>query len=139
MPETSQSRTDDRGRQPVTPEQAIAPRGSLSLGMIAGELLFTSGCVAFHPETGDIVGDTVGEQTRQTLANLERILHADGLDFGDVVRATVHLADVQRDFADFDEAYRAIVPEPRPARTTVGATLAVPGLLVEIDLVALRR
>jgi len=31
------------------------------------------------------------------------------------------------------------VPEPRPVRTTVGSALAVPGLLVEIDMTALRR
>jgi 2-iminobutanoate/2-iminopropanoate deaminase len=126
-------------KQPVTPEGAAKPRGSLSLGMTTGDLLFTSGCVAFDPDSGDIVGETVAEQTRQTLANVGRILHKEGLDFGDVVQAHVHLTDVQRDFAEFDATYREIVPEPMPARTTVGATLAVSGLLVEIDMIALRR
>lgn len=124
---------------PVTPSRAATPRGSLSLGMVAGDFLFTSGCVAFHPETGEIVGTTVEEQTRQTLANLGRILSEQQLDFSDVVRATVHLTEVQRDFAAFDTVYREIVPEPRPSRTAVGATLAVPGLLVEIDMIALLR
>lgn len=126
-------------RLPVVPDRGPTPRGSLSPGMAAGGFLFTSGCVAFHPETGEIVGATVEEQTRQTLENLQRILGARGLSFADVVRATVHLAEVQRDFAAFDAAYREIVPEPRPTRTTVGATLAVPGLLVEIDMIALLR
>lgn len=139
MPQTHASAAHESAKRPVRPERAANPRGSLSLGMVAGDLLFTSGCVAFDPETGDIVGDTVAEQTRQTLANLDHILKVEGLDFGDVVRTSVHLTDVRRDFAEFDAAYREIVPEPRPSRTTVGSTLAVPGLLVEIDMVALRR
>jgi reactive intermediate/imine deaminase len=136
--EASATATTDRKR-PVKPERAPDPRGSLSLGVIAGEFLFVSGCVAFSPDNGEIVGKTVAEQTRQTLANVGRVLAVDGLDFSDVVKASVHLTDVQRDFGEFDAAYREIVPEPRPARTTVGSTLAVPGLLVEIDVTALRR
>lgn len=126
-------------KTPVRPEGTPTPRGSLSQGILAGGFLFTSGTVAFHPETGEIVGETVEEQTEQTLANLAKTLDAAGLEFADVVKSTVHLTDPQRDFAAFDAVYRKHVPEPRPVRTTVGSVLAVPGLLVEIDMVALTR
>lgn len=122
---------------PLTPDSAPTPKGSLSPGIEAAGMVFTSGSVAFHPETGEIVGSTVGEQTRQTLANVGRILATRNLSLADVVKATVHLSDVRRDFAEFDAAYREIVPEPRPVRTTVGSTLAQPGLLVEIDMIAI--
>ena len=51
-----------------------------------------------------------------------------------MVKATVHLADLGT-FAEFDAAYRKLMPDPYPVRTTVGSTLA--GILVEIDFVAL--
>lgn len=123
----------------VTPEGTPPQKGSLSPGILAAGFLFTSGLAAIHPETREIVGSTVAEQTEQTLDNLAGVLAAAGLDFGDVVKATVHLTDVQRDFAAFDAVYRSRIPEPRPVRTTVGSVLARPGLLVEIDMVALAR
>jgi enamine deaminase RidA (YjgF/YER057c/UK114 family) len=52
----------------------------------------------------------------------------------DVVKATVHLANLA-DFASFDGAYRSVMPEPLPVRTTVGSKLAE-GVLVEIDVIA---
>lgn len=53
----------------------------------------------------------------------------------DVVRCGVYLADI-RDFAAMDKVYAASFPQPLPARTTIGATLPLPGMLVEIDCVA---
>lgn len=123
----------------VDPSGVPAPKGGLSQGLIANGFLFTSGKVAFHPETGEIVGTTVREQTVQTLRTLERILAAAALDLSDVVQCTVHLADVRRDFQEFDATYRTFFSDPMPTRTTVGSVLAVEGLLVEIDLIAALR
>jgi enamine deaminase RidA (YjgF/YER057c/UK114 family) len=53
-----------------------------------------------------------------------------------VVKATVHLERLDRDFAAFNEVYGRRFPEPWPVRTTVGSTLA--NILVEIDVVAVR-
>lgn len=50
------------------------------------------------------------------------------------MKATVHLANLT-DFASFDRAYRSVMPEPLPVRTTVGSKLAE-GVLVEIDVIA---
>jgi 2-iminobutanoate/2-iminopropanoate deaminase len=53
-----------------------------------------------------------------------------------VVKATVHLQHVERDFAAFNEVYARRFPQPYPVRTTVGSQLL--GILVEIDVVAVR-
>jgi 2-iminobutanoate/2-iminopropanoate deaminase len=113
---------------------AVAPRGAYSLGVVAGDLLFTSGMGPHDRVTDAVVGDTVADQTAQVIANLEQILRLRGRGLGDVVKATVHLADLGT-FAEFDAAYRKLMPAPYPVRTTVGSTLA--GILVEIDFVAL--
>jgi 2-iminobutanoate/2-iminopropanoate deaminase len=91
--------------------------------------------VGADPATGQLVGTDVGTQTRQVLANLTAVLETAGMDLSNVVKATVHLADM-RDFAAFDAVYRSVMPAPYPVRTTVGSTML--GVLVEIDFVAYR-
>jgi enamine deaminase RidA (YjgF/YER057c/UK114 family) len=99
--------------------------------------MFTAGFGPVDPATGQIVGAEIGEQTRQVLRNIGTVLASAGLGFGDVVKSTVHLADVTRDFAGFNAAYAEFFTEGYPVRTTVGSTL--PGILVEIDVVAALR
>ncbi|MFC8235681.1 RidA family protein [Streptomyces sp. NPDC057284] len=124
------------GRHAITTAGAPAPIGGYSQGIAAGPYLFTSGFGPQDPVTGDL-GETIDEQTHQVLANLSALLATDGLTLDDVVKATVHLQNVHRDFAGFDQVYRKYFSDPRPARTTVGSELM--GILVEIDVVALRR
>jgi 2-iminobutanoate/2-iminopropanoate deaminase len=81
-----------------------------------------------------VVGDTIEAQTEQVMKNVAGALAANGLDFSHVVKATVHLQHLDRDFAGFNSTYATFLVEPYPVRTTVGSTLA--GILVEIDVVA---
>jgi reactive intermediate/imine deaminase len=101
-----------------------------------GDLLFTAGMGPIDPATGTVSGSTVAEQTRRTIDNLQAALQASGTDLEHVVKATVHLADLQRDFKEFDAAFAERFAEHKPVRTTVGSALL--GILVEIDLVAVR-
>jgi 2-iminobutanoate/2-iminopropanoate deaminase len=100
----------------------------------SGRLVFTAGFGPHDPESGS-VPDDVEAQTEATLANVSRALSASGLDLSDVVKATVHLAELDRDFDAFNAVYGRIMPSPYPVRTTVGSRLL--GILVEIDVVAL--
>ena len=111
-----------------------APGGAYShVTGTADGLVFTAGFGPHDPETG-AVPDGVETQTVAALANVTRALAAVGLDLSNVVKATVHLADLPRDFPAFDAAYRRVMPEPFPVRTTVGSQLL--GILVEIDVIA---
>ena len=100
----------------------------------SGRLVFTAGFGPHDPESGSLP-DGIAAQTRATLENVSRALGACGLDLSNVVKATVHLAELDRDFEAFNDVYGAIVPRPYPVRTTVGSRLL--GILVEIDVVAL--
>jgi reactive intermediate/imine deaminase len=122
---------------PIRTAAAPAPAGAYSQGLVAGPFVFTAGMAPLDPVTRAVVGQTIGEQTDVVLNHLETILSERGLGLGDVVKMTVHLQDLRRDFAEFDAAYRRRVSEPYPVRTTVGSTLN--GILVEIDAVALVR
>jgi reactive intermediate/imine deaminase len=97
-------------------------------------LLFTAGMGPVDPATGTVAGATVAEQTHRAIDNLEAALGACGVRLDAVVKATVHLADVKRDFKEFDAAFAERFSGHLPARTTVGSSL--PGILVEIDFIA---
>lgn len=112
---------------------APAPVGAYSQAIRAGNLVFTAGTLPILPETGKIVGDTVGEQTEQVLKNIKAILEEAGCKMDDVVKTTVHLADMDL-FDEFNEVYTRYFPDPKPARTTVGSQLNQ--VLVEIDVIA---
>ncbi|QBJ95879.1 RidA family protein [Rhodococcus sp. ABRD24] len=124
-------------KRQVSTTKAAAPGAFYSQAIVANGFLYTAGLGPQHPETGEIVGTTVADQTEQTIKNLEAVLAVEGLDLSDVVKATVHLADLAQDFRAFDKVYRHHFPAPLPARTTVGSELW--GIRVEIDVVAALR
>ncbi len=110
------------------------PGGAYSHLVEANGFVYTAGFGPHDPATG-VVPDGIAAQTEAVLRNLATALGVVGLGLADVVKTTVHLADLG-DFAAFDEAYTRVIPAPFPVRTTVGSTLR--GMLVEIDAVAVR-
>jgi len=113
-----------------------APRalGGYSQGIRAGKLIFTAGQVGIDPATGELAGPTIEEQTARALENVKAVLEAGGTTLADVVKVTAFLSDMAL-FADYDRVYRTYFPEPRPARSSVGAKLAG-DFLVEIEAIA---
>lgn len=119
----------------IKTDKAPAAIGPYSQGYRAGDFIFVSGQGPLNPQTGKIQGDTVEEQTRQTLENIKAILEADGASMEDVVKVSVLLTDLAN-FKPMNEVYKTFFSEPFPARITYGAGLALPNMLVEIDAIA---
>ena len=109
------------------------PRGPYTPAVRAGGFVFVSGQTPRDPASGAVVGTTVDEQSRQTLANLRRVLEAAGARLADVVSVTVYLANAG-DWDAFNVVYRETFAEPYPSRTAVGVSLR--GILVEVSAVA---
>lgn len=118
----------------VRTDRAPAPVGAYAQARVAGPFVFTAGMGPLDPATGKVVDGDVAAQTSLVLDHLEAILKAAGLGLHNVIKVTVHLQHLERDFAEFDRAYRARFSDPFPVRTTVGSQLN--GILVEIDVVA---
>lgn len=90
-------------------------------------------------ETTDPLDEGVAVQTKQVMANLETVLNGIGLDLSHIVQCRCFLTEFERDYALFNDTYKAHFPLDRlPARTTVGVTALAVGALVEIDCVAKR-
>ena len=121
------------GKQQITTSTGAAPVGAYSQGIRAGDFVYVSGQGPLDPESGKVVGETIEEQVGRTLENVRAVLEAAGASMADVVKTTVHLADIA-DFAAFNTVYAQHFPDPKPTRTTVQSVL--PGIRVEIDVVA---
>ena len=108
------------------------PAGAYSHAVRHGDQLWTCGLGPHDPETGAIP-DGIEAQTEQALDNLERLLRGCGAHMSDVLQMRVFLADLEGDFAAYDQVYARRLTAPYPVRTTVGAQLL--GFLIEIDAV----
>ena len=122
-------------KEVIKTDKAPAAIGPYSQGYKAGDYIFVSGQGPLDPQTGKVKGDTIEEQTRQTLENIKAILQANGASMKDVVKVTVVLTDLSN-FKPMNEVYKTFFPEPFPARITYGASLALTRMLVEIDAIA---
>lgn len=120
----------------LSSNEAPPPAGAYSQGVAVGPFVFVAGQGAIDPVSRRVIGNTIEEQTELAIGNVRAVLQAAGVDLGDVVKATVHLADL-RDFDAFNRVYERFFSEAQPVRTTVGSTLN--GLLVEIDVIAVRQ
>ena len=101
-----------------------------------GDLLFLSGQASIGAD-GSIVGpDDFDAQLAQTFANIEKGLAAGGSDLSRVVKVTIYLTDMAN-FPKIVEARQRYFTPPYPADTTVEVrSLALPELMVEIDVIA---
>ena len=118
----------------ATPD-APAAIGPYSQAVRVGDLLFTAGQIALDPATMEVVHGGVAEQTERVFANLQAVLAAEGLTFGDVVKTTVFLRDMA-DFGAMNEVYAQAMGTHRPARSTVAVAGLPKDVRVEIELIA---
>lgn len=120
----------------IQSKRGAPPRGAYSQGWRAGDFIFVTGTGPIDPTTGNIVGDTIEQQTTRTIDNISAILEADGASLSDVIKVTVHLNDTSL-FARYNTVYAQRFSRPYPVRTTVGSDLGhTPGMLIEIDCIA---
>ncbi|ADD05636.1 enamine/imine deaminase [Natrialba magadii ATCC 43099] len=124
--------------EPVTTDDAPSFTDLYSLpigqGMIHGETLHAVQ-LAGDPETGEIVGDTMSEQTEQTLDNIEATLEAGGSSFDDVIKVTVYVTDLDS-FDAFNDVYEQYVSEPYPVRCVVEVSNLAATAMVEVAVEA---
>jgi 2-iminobutanoate/2-iminopropanoate deaminase len=99
----------------------------------AGDFVYVSGQVGVDPATREVAGDSVEEQTKQCIRNIETILQSAGLTLDHVIKVNAHLADGSLT-PKYNEAYATMFNAPYPTRTTV--TSGVGKYLVEIDVIA---
>ena len=119
----------------ISTSSAAAPVAAYSQAVAAGNLVFVSGQIPIHPETGELIADEIEAATKQSLSNIRQILEEAGLGLENVVKATIFLIQ-SKDYAGMDSAYREVMPEPFPAREAVFVAGLPKGARVEISVIA---
>jgi 2-iminobutanoate/2-iminopropanoate deaminase len=125
-------------KQRIQTSKAPNALGPYSQAIATDTLIFCSGQGPIDPATNTLVEGDVAVQTTRTMENIKALLGEMGLDFGDVVKSTCYLADMD-DFQAFNEVYASYLPEPYPARTTIQAARLPLDILVEIEVIAQKR
>jgi len=124
-------------KQAISSPGAPKAIGPYSSALRADPFLFVSGQVPFDPVTGAMVDGDIKAQTHRVLENIGALLQSGGLSYGDVVRTTVYLADMN-DVAAMSDVYRTFFVEPYPARSTIQAARLPRDARIEIDVIAIR-
>ena len=102
--------------------------------MVVNGIAFFSGQIPLSPETGEVVGSTIQEQTEQVMKNIKALLESQGAEFKDVVKTTCFLADMG-DFGAFNEIYAKYFVG-KPARSCVAVKDLPKGVLCEVETIA---
>lgn len=110
--------------------------GPYSQAIDTGSFVYASGQIPINPVTGEIP-EGITAQTKQSLSNVCAILEAAGLTVDNVVKTNVFLSDMAN-FGPMNEVYGTVFTEPYPARSAVAVRELPKGVLVEIEVIAVR-
>ena len=117
-------------------DKAPAPIGPYNQAVLTGNTLYTSGQIALHPETGELITSDIETETKQVMENMKAVLEAAGMDFDNVIKATIFISDMN-DFAKINGVYGAYFnEETAPARETVQVACLPKNVNVEISMIA---
>ena len=118
-----------------TPE-APAPIGPYSQAVKAGNTLYVSGQIPLDAESGEMINANITEETHQVMKNLDAVLSAAGMNFGNVVKCSIFIKDMGQ-FATINEAYGMYFKQDPPARETVEVARLPKDVNVEISCIAI--
>jgi 2-iminobutanoate/2-iminopropanoate deaminase len=119
----------------VQTSSAPAPIGPYNQAIKAGNMLFISGQIAINPATGNLVQESIEDETHQVMNNLKAILKEAGCTFDQVAKTTIFLSDMAL-FSAVNEIYGKYFHGDFPARETVAVKGLPKNVNVEISMIA---
>jgi reactive intermediate/imine deaminase len=118
----------------VSTPNAPAAIGPYSQAVKTGLVVFLSGQIGLDPTTKELVGNEFGAQVRQAFKNLEAVARASGGSLANAVKFTLFLTDLAR-FAEANTIMAEVVPQPFPARSTIGVASLPRGAQFEVEAI----
>jgi 2-iminobutanoate/2-iminopropanoate deaminase len=119
-------------------DKAPAPIGPYNQAVLVGKMLYTSGQIAIHPLTMELVLDDIETETKQVMENMKAVLEAADMTFDNVVKTTIFIMNMD-DFVRVNSVYGSYFDENNsPARETVQVAGLPKGVNVEISMVAMK-
>ena len=121
----------------IETKNAPAPIGPYSQAVLSGNTLYTSGQVAFKPETGELVLDTIENETQPVMSNMSAVLAEAGMTFDNVIKTSIFISDMDN-FSRINEVYAQYFTANFPARETVEVARLPKDVNVEISMIAVK-
>jgi len=122
----------------ITTSKAPAPIGPYSQAVLSGNTLYTSGQIAFNPETMALVLDDIKTEAKQVMENMKAVLTEAGMTFENVVKTSIFISDMNN-FSQINEVYGSYFNEATaPARETVQVARLPKDVNVEISMIAVK-
>ncbi len=119
-------------------DEAPAPIGPYNQAVLIGNTLYTSGQIALHPHSMELVLDDIETETKQVMENMKAVLNAAGMNFENVVKTTIFIMNMG-DFAQINSVYGSYFDEKTaPARETVQVAGLPKGVHIEISMIAVK-
>ncbi|TPE42773.1 RidA family protein [Pontibacter mangrovi] len=119
----------------INSTKAPAPIGPYSQATLANGTLYVSGQIALNAESGNLVNDSIENETHQVMQNLQAILAEAGMDFSNVLKCTIFVKDLNN-FGKINETYGSYFTSNPPARETVEVSRLPKDVNVEISCIA---
>lgn len=119
-------------------EKAPAPIGPYNQAVLVGNTLYTSGQIAINPASGELVLDSIEEETKQVMENMKAVLQAADMTFENVIKTTIFIMNMG-DFAKINAVYGTYFDEKTaPARETVQVACLPKNVNIEISMLAIK-
>ncbi len=122
----------------ITTTKAPAPIGPYNQAVLSGNTLYTSGQIAINPENGELVLDSIKEETKQVMKNMKEVLAAAEMNFENVIKTSIFISDMNN-FGEINAVYGEYFnEETAPARETVEVANLPKFVNVEISMIAVK-
>ncbi|WOD43501.1 RidA family protein [Hwangdonia lutea] len=122
----------------ITTSNAPAPIGPYNQAVLSGNTLYTSGQIAFNPDTGELVLDDIETETKQVMENLKAVLEAANMTFENVIKSSIFISNMD-DFGQINAIYGSYFDDATaPARETVEVARLPRSVNVEISMMAVK-
>ena len=112
---------------------AVGPY-SQAVATTSNKIVFLSGQIGFVPATGELVTTSFEEQVKQAFANMAAVIEAAGGNLNHIVKLNLYLTDLNN-FSVVNEIMAAVIPQPFPARSTVGVASLPKGASFEVEAI----
>src|SRR5690606_25676757 len=112
---------------------AVGPY-SQATAVSGGRTVYLSGQIGLEPGTGELVSENFEGQVRQAFANLTAVIEAAGGTLDDIVKLTLFLTDLSK-FGSVNAIMADLIPQPYPARSTIGVATLPKGALFEVEAI----
>ncbi len=122
----------------IATDKAPAAIGPYSQAIEVNGMIYTSGVVPLDPKTGLVVDGGIETQTKRVFDSMKELLLAAGSDMDHVVKTTVFIQDMN-DFAALNEVYASYFTGEYPARSCVEVARLPKDVLLEMEVVALKK